>query len=89
MMNYSISNWVGDYYQATPTFVSPWTLPWYPGPYDQPFFPTVPATYPAPSVKPHKCPVCDGKGTVSAGFYENTLGEQECRSCQGKGVLWG
>lgn len=43
----------------------------------------------------YKCPVCDGKGFVPAGFY-NTNGQswysfntspEVCRSCNGKGVI--
>lgn len=41
-----------------------------------------------------KCPVCDGRGTVSPGFYSGqfvvgstSTEREECRSCHGKGVL--
>lgn len=38
--------------------------------------------------KPHKCPVCEGtskiKFTLPAGGYW----EDQCKSCQGKGVIW-
>jgi len=47
-------------------------------------------------MQPHKCPVCNGKGHVTAGFYNtNGIGtsvntaEETCRSCDGKGVIWG
>lgn len=42
--------------------------------------------------RPHRCPVCEGRGSVPAGFYSaglatGTNGEQ-CRACKGEGVLW-
>ena len=48
---------------------------------------------PQPSLQPHRCPVCDGRGSVPAGFYSpaNTTGSanpEPCRSCGGQGVLW-
>lgn len=41
------------------------------------------------------CPVCYGRGFVSAGFYESTgftwvstiTGNETCRSCSGKGYI--
>lgn len=41
---------------------------------------------------PHKCPVCDGRGTVSAGFYSPggyawTTSPEKCRACDGTGVI--
>lgn len=40
--------------------------------------------------KPHKCPVCEGseryKFTPSRGDSEITI---ECKSCEGKGIVWG
>ncbi len=44
-------------------------------------------------VKPHKCPVCDGRGEVSFNFYYVSDGpspdnHKKCRSCKGEGVLW-
>lgn len=45
---------------------------------------------------PHCCPVCQGKGQVSNGFY-NQVGEygmtsdatpEMCRSCNGTGIVW-
>lgn len=43
---------------------------------------------------PHRCPVCDGRRTVPAGFYgrEQVLSgttPEACRSCDGTGILWG
>lgn len=46
--------------------------------------------------KPHICPVCQGVGRVPAGFYEsvgsntwvNSGGDEECRSCNGTGIVW-
>ncbi len=45
---------------------------------------------------PFKCPVCNGNGLVPNGFYSNTSGmwsgssavTEECRSCNGKGIVW-
>ncbi len=46
------------------------------------------------SKKPHYCPVCGGKGKLPNGFYgfAETTSEfipENCRSCNGKGVIWG
>jgi len=45
-------------------------------------------------MKPYTCPVCGGKGTVPSGFYDpfgrsSTIAEEQCKSCYGRGVLWG
>ena len=43
---------------------------------------------------PFRCPVCNGRGTVSSNFYSDRhqstsyTYEVQCRSCNGKGVLW-
>jgi hypothetical protein len=44
---------------------------------------------------PHKCPVCEGKGSVPVGFYAPnealTLSSEQpevCRSCSGHGIVW-
>jgi len=44
---------------------------------------------------PHLCPVCNGNGLVPGGFYTQTSGNwmstnatEECRSCNGTGVIW-
>lgn len=38
------------------------------------------------------CPVCEGRGNVSAGFYTRGLAEgtnaEECKQCQGTGLIW-
>jgi len=44
------------------------------------------------TLTPHRCPVCDGRGTVPFNFYSgSTLASNtspvECRSCAGKGYL--
>ena len=48
-------------------------------------------------MQPYRCPVCDGRGLVPAGFYHfpRTLTStaagvtsERCRSCVGAGVLW-
>lgn len=55
------------------------------------------------SKKPHKCPVCDGKGKIyidpsrqlsgiEAMFAKkdvNGLSFEDCRPCEAKGILWG
>jgi len=48
--------------------------------------------------KPYKCPICDGVGLVSGGYY-NRAGDrntwasnkttEECKVCQGTGIIWG
>lgn len=46
---------------------------------------------------PHRCPVCDGRGLVPAGFYfavgavsysGSGTTTEKCRSCDGKGLVW-
>jgi len=44
---------------------------------------------------PYRCPVCEGKGIVSQGFYSlkevfssHNTAEETCRSCEGKGYVW-
>ncbi len=44
----------------------------------------------------HCCPVCGGNGLVSGGFYNQVSGfgmsttiSEQCRSCQGTGIVWG
>jgi hypothetical protein len=50
--------------------------------------------------KPIRCPVCNGRGTCSAGFYDGEPHDddhetvvfpakrEQCRSCKGGGILW-
>ena len=46
---------------------------------------------------PFICPVCNGNGLVPNGFYNQVGGEwsttsvtpEQCRSCQGTGIVWG
>lgn len=52
-------------------------------------------------LKPHKCPVCEGVGEVTQGFYDSPVVQQDsmaidpawtwrgemCRSCKGAGYL--
>ena len=42
---------------------------------------------------PHRCPVCEGRGHVPAGFYvgkgsATSANPEGCRSCNGTGILW-
>lgn len=43
---------------------------------------------------PHKCPVCEGRGTMQHGFYSHGINSttainyETCRTCGGTGVLW-
>ena len=39
---------------------------------------------------PHRCPVCEGRGSVPNGFYVQSEGtnDQPCQACGGTGVLW-
>lgn len=47
--------------------------------------------------KPHVCPICDGRGFVSASFYISTNNTSltnnndtvKCRTCLGSGLVWG
>jgi DnaJ-class molecular chaperone len=43
--------------------------------------------------QPYRCPVCEGRGTVPMNFYSgatiaNSTAPEECRTCNGTGVLW-
>jgi len=46
---------------------------------------------------PYICPVCGGNGLVANGFYNQIGGEwsttsitpEQCRSCNGTGIVWG
>lgn len=45
---------------------------------------------PITGLKPHKCPVCEGRGEVAWNFYSDikTINpEFTCRSCKGTGYL--
>lgn len=43
---------------------------------------------------PHRCPVCEGRGSVPPGFYRLTcysttaLTVELCRTCAGGGLVW-
>lgn len=45
-------------------------------------------------MKPYKCPVCEGRGTVPPSLYGDPFGstavieEVKCRSCDGTGIVW-
>jgi hypothetical protein len=45
-----------------------------------------------PQTRPYRCPVCEGRGHVPAGFYTGGWGAgtspETCQSCQSSGVLW-
>ena len=45
--------------------------------------------------KPHKCPVCNGKGLLPCGFYnlssKGILSDElieQCKTCKGEGIIW-
>ena len=43
---------------------------------------------------PYVCPVCQGRTTLPAGFYDDVAApssatRETCRTCHGQGVLWG
>ena len=48
--------------------------------------------------RPYTCPVCQGHGLVSAGFYlitadqktysSSSSGPEPCRACQGTGIIY-
>lgn len=41
---------------------------------------------------PFRCPICNGRGSVPAGFYDDAVlldAPEGCRACDGAGVLWG
>lgn len=66
-------------------------IPWQP--YVPPPAPTTTITFwpTYPVMHPHRCPVCEGKETVPAGFYRDMAedkGPQECRACKGKGIIY-
>ena len=47
-----------------------------------------------PPKKPHKCPVCEGKGnsqgkTQQHPNYEFCMEYASCPTCEGKGIVWG
>lgn len=45
---------------------------------------------------PHKCPVCEGRGTVPHGFYNSVhysctvtaANRETCKTCWGLGIVW-
>jgi len=39
---------------------------------------------------PYKCPICDGRGTVTGNFYyqHTTEASTRCKSCSGNGIVW-
>lgn len=49
-----------------------------------------------PIRQPFVCPVCNGRGFVSSGFYNSTghiwisatLATETCRTCKGEGIVW-
>lgn len=47
-------------------------------------------------IRPFKCPICNGKGIVPAGFYTSITynwisanTSEKCRTCNGQGIIWG
>lgn len=58
----------------------------------------IPSVWEPPERKPHICPVCYGRGSVSQGFYsDNRQGvlyvggtaPETCRTYGGGGIVWG
>lgn len=41
------------------------------------------------SKKPFKCPVCEGSRKESFNLPAGGYYEQDCKSCEGKGIIWG
>lgn len=46
-------------------------------------------------MRPHRCPVCLGRGLMPRGFYDtdmgarnSAVGDEPCRTCLGKGLIW-
>jgi len=39
--------------------------------------------------RPHKCPVCDGKGNIKTEIELKILKFDLCNACESKGVVWG
>ena len=42
---------------------------------------------------PHKCPICEGRGTVACNFYScaesgTSATPVQCKACSGSGYLW-
>lgn len=56
-----------------------------------------PYQLPTYSLKPYRCPICNGCGTVPSGFYDMyplTYGcssnpTEKCRACDGTGIIYG
>ncbi len=51
-----------------------------------------PVVAPVHARPPALCPVCRGRGSVPANFYDDlgvaaSTNRQQCRSCKGRGVL--
>ena len=64
------------------------------------FFPNHPIypinNTPTYKTQPYKCPVCKGNGIVAGGFYigtgeyrTSTCSTEQCKICNGKGIIWG
>lgn len=68
-----------------------------PDPSEKPEWPSQIQYVPPSKGFPHRCPVCSGNGIVPDGFYTQTTGQwntastetEPCRSCDGKGIVWG
>jgi len=76
------SNWGGDNISSNTTVTWKWT--------GSELVPAVEEK--RGGLAPHVCPVCSGRGNVPSGFYyggTTTNAFEECRACNGKGVLWG
>ena len=40
------------------------------------------------NTNPYKCPVCDGRGTISLRWVDSTCNSYPCKACEGTGILW-
>ena len=42
------------------------------------------------SLRPHRCPICEGTGGMVASFYDEEAGAEKvcCKACGGRGFVW-
>ena len=39
-------------------------------------------------MNPHKCPLCNGNGTIPNRYDSTSANEKQCHGCNGTGILW-